>query len=297
MAKIEDSRKRAYAPEIAAVLTGRRIGLCRYDAAETQKLCAVLSRFQISAIPFDERLLLESARFCDAALFKLAGASPDLVRIAATAPTAPILVTGVSREIEVGTSGAYAWPKDFISEPWSEAELLIRLFRLLDLDAALSAPPVSPRRGPLVLIADDDPEMITLAEATLRNDGIACKVAKDGISALRLARQYKPDLMLLDVKMPDISGFEVLETVRLDPRLQTLPVLMLTGCDEPESVMRGTKLEADEYLTKPISPGRLLSRVKRILADHARDAAHWAHPPTTLLRLCEPAVTKAWIRS
>ena len=239
---------------------------------------------------------MESARFCDAVLFKLAGASPDLVRVAATAPTAPILVTGVSREIEVGTSGAYAWPKDFISEPWSEAELLIRLFRVLDLEAALSSPPASPRKGPLVLIADDDPDMIALAEATLRNDGITCKIAKDGVSALRLARKFKPDLMLLDVKMPDISGFEILETVRLDPRIQTLPVVMLTGCDEPENVMRGFKLEADEYLSKPISPAILLSRVRQILTDHAREAPHWAHPSAATLRVRETPAN-AWIRS
>ncbi len=278
------------------MLTARRIGLCGYDVAETQKLSAALSRFQISAIPFDGRLLMESARFCDAVLFKLAGASADLVRVAATAPTAPILVTGVSREIEVGTSGAYAWPKDFISEPWSEAELLVRLFRLLDLDAARSSPPASPRKRPLVLIADDDPDMIALAEATLRNDGITCKMAKDGVSALRSARQFKPDLMLLDIKMPDMSGFEILETVRLDPRIQTLPVVMLTGCDEPGNVSRGLKLEADEYLSKPISPARLLSRVKQVLAEHARKAPRWAHPSPGPLRASETAAN-GWIRS
>ncbi len=296
--KIEDGKKRAQAPEITAVLTGRRIGLCGYDDAETRKISGLLSRFHVSAIPFDERLLGESARFCDAVLFKLANAGPDLTRVAANAPAAPILVTGVSQEILEGASGAYLWSKDFISEPWSEAELLVRLFRLIDFAATTHphAPVAAPRTGPLVLMADDDPEMIALAEVTLRNDGIHCKVAGDGVSALQLARQYRPDLIVLDVKMPGINGFEVLETIRLDPRLQTLPVVMLTGCDEPDNVLRGARLKADEYLSKPISPVRLLSRVKRVLSSHEQLAPRWAHPSPATLHITGAAI-KPWIRS
>ena len=134
-------------------------------------------------------------------------------------------------------------------------------------------------------MADDDPEMIALAEVTLRNDGIHCKVAGDGVSALQLARQYRPDLIVLDVKMPGINGFEVLETIRLDPRLQTLPVVMLTGCDEPDNVLRGARLKADEYLSKPISPVRLLSRVKRVLSSHEQlvHGGLTLHPPLCTL--------------
>ncbi len=299
MLKIEDRNKRAQAPEIAAVLTGRRIGLCGYDEAETSRITSLLSRFHVSTIPFDNRLLPESARFCDAVLFKLAAAGPDLTRVAATAPVAPILVTGNSQEILEGTHGAYVWSRDFVGEPWADSELVVRLFRLIDSAATTTSLPAlaaAPRTGPMVLMADDDPEMIALAEVTLRNDGIHCKAAADGVSALQLARKFVPDLIVLDVKMPGINGFDVLETIRLDPRLNALPVVMLTGCDEPENIRRGARLQADEYLSKPISPVRLLSRVKRVLSSHERHAPHWAHSSPSTIQLGGSAA-KPWIRS
>ena len=297
MVKIEDLKKRAHAPEITAVLAGRRVGLCGYDAPETRRISNLLARFEVSAIPFDERLLPESARFCDAVLFKLSTVGVDLTRIAATVPAAPILVTGNSQDILEGASGAYLWSRDFIGEPWSDSELVVRLFRLIhaaSMDPAVQT--VTPRTGPMVLMADDDPEMIALAEVTLRNDGITCKMAGDGVSALQLARQHRPDLIVLDVKMPGINGFEVLETIRLDPRLQILPVVMLTGCDEPDNIKRGARLEADEYLSKPISPVRLLSRVKRVLSNHERLAPRWIRPSPSTLHFNE-ATFKPWIRS
>ena len=128
---------------------------------------------------------------------------------------------------------------------------------------------------PLVLLADDDPELIALVEATLRNDGISCRTADNGLTALRLAREIMPDLILLDVRMPGINGFEVLETIRRDPSLQALPVIMLTGCDDPADIMRGSELHADQYIAKPVSPNVLLNRVKRLLATHSHNAPRW----------------------
>jgi DNA-binding response OmpR family regulator len=84
-----------------------------------------------------------------------------------------------------------------------------------------------------------------------------------------------PDLILLDIRMPGINGFEVLETIRRDPGLQTLPVILLTGCDDPADVVRGSELHADQYIAKPVSPNVLLNRVKRLLSTHSRSAARW----------------------
>jgi DNA-binding response OmpR family regulator len=84
-----------------------------------------------------------------------------------------------------------------------------------------------------------------------------------------------PDLVLLDIRMPGMNGFEVLETIRRDPGLQTLPVILLTGCDDPTDIMRGSDLCADQYVAKPVSPNILLNRVKRLLASHSRSAARW----------------------
>ena len=132
---------------------------------------------------------------------------------------------------------------------------------------------------PLVVLADDDPEMIRLVATVLRSDGITCQVAPNGQAALRLAREIVPDLMLLDVNMPMIDGFEVLSVARCDPALQTLPVILLTSCNDPTDIMRGSELRADDYLTKPVNPCLVLNRVKRLLSRRGRSTRCWAHTP------------------
>lgn len=123
-----------------------------------------------------------------------------------------------------------------------------------------------------MLLADDDPELIALVDATLRHDGFACCAATNGMAALRLAREVMPDLMVLDVKMPKLDGFDVLESVRRDPAIQILPVILMTACDEPADIVRASELRADDYLAKPVSPSVLLNRVQRLLASHPATA-------------------------
>jgi CheY-like chemotaxis protein len=227
------------------------------------------------SMPLDERLLSKSAEVCDAVLMRLVGMSPEGLRAAASSPVAT-LVTCPSQAVLDGASAAYSWCTDFMNEPWSEPELLVRLFRLIASphNSHSAATPES-RVEPLVLLADDDPEWTSLAGATLRNNGIAWRMAENGLTALRLAREFVPDLVVLDVRMPQMNGFEVLEAVKNDPRLQTLPVMLLTGCDEAADVKRGVALRADDYLTKPVRPGVLLNRVKRLLTS-ASGARAWA---------------------
>jgi CheY-like chemotaxis protein len=256
------------APEITATLAGRRFGLCGFDTGDARRITRVFDGAGSLYMSFDERLLGKSAEVCDAMLIRLAGLSPEGLRAAATSPVA-ILAIGPCRALLEGAGAAHNWCSDFINEPWSDAELLVRLFRLLDHASPRSARSVAPRESrvePLVLLADDDPEWIALACATLRNDGIAWRTAENGLTALRLARELAPDLAVIDVRMPKMDGFEVLDAVRSDPCLQTLPVMLLTGCDEDRDVKRGVALRADDYLTKPVRPSVLLNRVKRLLA-------------------------------
>jgi CheY-like chemotaxis protein len=269
MNTVEQSGKSARALEITAALSGRRFGLCGFDAGEAQRICKILCSANSLACIFDERLLSESAGICDAMLVKLASLSPEGLRAAATS-SAPILVTGSSQALLEGVGAAYRWPGDFMNQPWQDAELLVRLFRLLGSTAgSRAASPGKARTEPLVLIADDDPELIALVEATLRNEGIGCRTADNGLTALRMAREIMPDLILLDVRMPGMNGFEVLETIRRDSGLQNLPVILLTGCDDPADIKRGSELQADQYIAKPVSPKDLLSRVKQLLSVHS----------------------------
>jgi CheY-like chemotaxis protein len=269
MNSLEQSGKPTQALEITATLSGRRFGLCGFDAGEAQRICRILCSANSLACVFDERLLSESAGICDAVLIKLASLSPEGLRAAATSPT-PILVTGSSQLLLEGVGAAYLWPGDFMNQPFQDAELLVRLFRLLgSTPGSRAALPAQPRTQPLVLLADDDPELIALVEITLRNDGIGCQTADNGLVALRLAREIMPELIILDVNMPGMNGFEVLGTIRRDPRLRTLPVILLTGCDDPADIRRGSELRADQYIAKPVRPKILLNRVKQLLSTHS----------------------------
>ena len=262
--------------EITVALAGRRIGLCGFDAVEAERISGIFHGIRALAMHFDERLLAESARICDALVVKLACLGAEGLRAAAASP-APVLVVGPSQTVLEGAGGAYRWPRDLLHDPWSEAELLVRLFRLLEPHGR--PPDVGDRESrmePLVLLADDDPELIALVDVTLRNDGIRCRTADNGLTALRMARELVPDLILLDIRMPAMNGFEVLETIRRDPNLQTLPVILLTGCDDPADFVRGGELHADQYLGKPVSPNTLLNRVKRLLSTHPSSTGRWS---------------------
>jgi CheY-like chemotaxis protein len=272
MTAIGHSGTLARGVEIKAALAGRRFGLCGFDPAEVERISKVLGGAGCLALPLDEILIAESAHVYDGLLIKLSGLGQDGLRAAATS-CAPILVAGSSVAF---LEGAYGWPGDLLSEPWSDAELMVRVFRLLQPDRSFRAATPESRMEPLVLLADDDPDLIALVDVTLRNDGVTCRAAEDGLVALRLARELNPDLIVLDVRMPKMDGFEVLETLRRDPGLKRLPVILLTGCDDRADVMRASTLLADEYLRKPVSPNILLNRVKRLLSFHGGCAGRWA---------------------
>ena len=263
------------APEIADALAELRCGLCGFDVARLEWISRILRSAGSHAVPFEERLLAEFASVCDVIVIRLGDISPKGLR-AAAALQLPILATGPCTSLVEGAGGAYSWCRDFMSEPWEGGELLVRLFRLLQPPGGSQAATTRENRtAPLVLLADDDPELTTLADATLRNYGIVCRTAKDGLEALRLARELRPDLILLDVNMPKVNGFEVLKTIRSDYRLNTLRVMLLTGCDELEDVTRGSGLGAHDYLCKPVSPNLLINRVNRLLSAQVPHSRRW----------------------
>ena len=273
MNSADQPTKPQYPLEITAALAGRRFALCGFDGVEERRISEQIAAAGALAIPCNERFLADCGRACDGALVKLSGLSASALRAAASLPT-PVLVVGSTETILEGAAGAYCWPADIIDERSSDSELLVRLFRLIEFhkpeEEGASA---EFRKSPLILVADDDPDMLGLVDCTLRNIGITCRTAEDGLSTLRLAREIRPDLLLLDVMMPRMDGFEVLDALRRDPRLQKLPVILLTGCGDAPDVVRAAELTADEYLRKPVSPGVLLSRVKRLLV---RNFKAWA---------------------
>ncbi len=125
-----------------------------------------------------------------------------------------------------------------------------------------------------ILVVDDEANIIELAELYLTNAGHKILSAYDGEEALRLARTAKPDLMVLDLMLPQVDGFEVCRQIRAQQ--ESLPILMLTARDEDYDKILGLELGADDYMTKPFNPRELVARVKAILrrASHSSSEDH-----------------------
>ncbi len=114
----------------------------------------------------------------------------------------------------------------------------------------------------LILIVDDEPRMIKFIRLNLDLEGYRVSEASNGLEALDRVRKELPDLVLLDVMMPEMDGFEALERIR---EISNVPVIMLTVKAEEEDKVRGLELGADDYVTKPFSPRELSSRIKAVL--------------------------------
>lgn len=116
-----------------------------------------------------------------------------------------------------------------------------------------------------VLIADDNPPGAELLEAYLADQPYETKVAYNGDEALEIARNWNPDLILLDVMMPRISGFEVCQKLREDPATQEMGVIMVTALDQPGDIDRAVQAGTDDLLTKPVSKADLMIRLSTLL--------------------------------
>ncbi|MEO0325741.1 MAG: response regulator [Myxococcota bacterium] len=123
--------------------------------------------------------------------------------------------------------------------------------------------------GKTVLCADDDLEILNLVTRHMRALGAAVLEASDGEDALRVARAERPDLIILDVMMPGMSGWEVCRAVREDARFATVGVLMLTGIGERLNEMTSPLYGADDYLDKPFDLADLEDKLRDVLAKRA----------------------------
>ena len=118
---------------------------------------------------------------------------------------------------------------------------------------------------PRILIADDNPQGLELLEAYLSGTGYAVETATDGEETLRKVGAFRPDLILLDIMMPKISGFEVCKRLKADPATQNIVVLMVTALDQPHDIDKAVEAGTNDFLTKPINKTELLLRIKAAL--------------------------------
>jgi two-component system KDP operon response regulator KdpE len=123
---------------------------------------------------------------------------------------------------------------------------------------------------PLILAVDDEAGILRLIKLELSSQGFRVVVANDGEEALRLAEQQRPDIVILDVMMPEMSGLEVMRRLR---ERTSIPIILLTAKDHDEDKVRGLELGADDYLVKPFNPEELSARVRAVLRRGFRPSA------------------------
>ena len=117
-----------------------------------------------------------------------------------------------------------------------------------------------------ILIVDDEPSIVVPIQFLMEQQGYNVLVAENGEDALDIIYKYKPDLILLDIMLPRIDGYEVCEIVRLDPRYRDIKIIFITAKGREVEIAKGLALGADAYITKPFSNTELVSKVKELLA-------------------------------
>lgn len=118
-----------------------------------------------------------------------------------------------------------------------------------------------PKQEPLILVAEDDPTMLKMVRRTLELEGYQVVTADNGKTALQLIKDAKPALVLLDVMMPGLNGFQVCEQAR---QFSGVPIIMVTAKDQLDDVVHGLEIGADDYIVKPFTTRQLAARVRKV---------------------------------
>jgi CheY-like chemotaxis protein len=124
-----------------------------------------------------------------------------------------------------------------------------------------------------ILIVDDSPTALTWQRLLLQLEQYETLTARDGAEGIRVAQSERPDLILLDVSMPNMDGFEACRALRADPETCDIPILMVTTHSEMENVLAGFEAGCNEYITKPLERNEYLTKVRSYLNRHLRGDA------------------------
>ncbi len=236
-------------------LTGRTIALVGLEREEMLDLASALdgvgARWQAFSAP--------DAQIASGADLIIAAA--DVAGSLSTTPV-PLLSIG---SLEAITPFALegVLPRDFsVTPPLNADEILLRGAHLLS--EARAPKPRPSTSTPVVLAADDDATTTAIVRAVVTQHGMTCYTAPNGKVALELAQSMQPNVIVLDVNMPFLDGFQVLSALRNEPRTAMIPVVMLTSMQQEADVVRAFALGADDYVVKPFNPMELLARVRRL---------------------------------
>ena len=259
----------------------------------SEAVVSSLSGKRFAAVGFDEvdaKRLSETLEKAHAVL-RVRYAVPDpseahlydgfIVNIAETAQTAPetnflqsidkpLVAIGLSGPVLEGALNVHRGEHDFLLRPWNPSELILRCYTMVTRSGKSVNRAGSREDGrPNILIGDDDPDTVALIRMTLNKHDLECHGVSDGSQVLEAVADHKPDLVVLDINMPRLDGFEVLSALKTNSETKDIPVVMLTARQQEADILRGFSLGAEDYMTKPFSPLELVARIKRSLRQTA----------------------------
>ena len=125
-----------------------------------------------------------------------------------------------------------------------------------------------------ILVIEDEKDILELITFNLKNDGFNVITSIDGEEGLEKTRLYNPDLILLDIMLPGINGFQFCSSIRTSKKLKDIPVIILTALGDEKNIVKGLEKGADDYITKPFSNKVLLARIKNVLKRNKRSTNH-----------------------
>lgn len=239
--------------DLRLLLNGRSVALVALPRETMMDVSAVLDRAGVAWQASSAAGRLDSSGV--ALIITSAESAGDL-----PSPPCPVMV--LASVDDVGKLDAGSCDDFVVVPPLDGAELLVRAGNLL------VRRPAAVRSGaavPVVVAADDDPTTTAIVRAVVTQNGMTCHVGSDGKMGLELVRRHRPAVVILDVNMPYLDGFQVLSSIRQDPEIASTPVVMLTSVQQEADVVRAFALGADDYVVKPFNPMELLARLKRTI--------------------------------
>lgn len=220
------------------------------------------------SIPGLNSLAAFDACIVNASAVGAAGQPPPIEMIARTRK--PAIIIGTADQLGAQFETVADLNREFVLRPCQPEELLLRACRVLRFveSAAEVVKQTTIRNGARrVVLADDDATTLVMLSTILRHFNFECEIARDGAEACEIARKKRPDLMLMDVSMPCMNGFEALTALRGDTATRSTPVILVSAHRDEAEVVKGFSLGAADYITKPFNSGELIARINRVLRE------------------------------
>ena len=256
-------------------LAGRRFAVMGFEPPERDSIIAALATVRgighivggTPSVPGLNSLSPFDACFINASATRV-GEQPAPIEMIARSRK-PAVVIGSCEELVARFPVVADLSRDFIVRPCQPDELLLRAYRVLRIAETMEiAPDSSVRAGArCVVVADDDTATVVMISTILKHFNFECEVAHNGEEVLEIARKKKPDLVLLDISMPHMDGFEALTALRADGATRNTPVILVSAHHDEAEVVKGFALGANDYVTKPFNSGELIARINRIFRE------------------------------